>query len=413
MLILNHLTGLIENVFQQFNQKKLLIYCCSIFLASFGSYFCILFLNGSGSRFVPVKFRRFLFINADKSETGALQVGGIVFSLVSMLSITMLFSWFPYLISNHQFKIISCAFQSWVGILIYGYLDDCFEIRPIVKLSLQLGVIFLFCLRVSNVIFPEHSALAFVVLIFLSVAIINGSNLLDGLDTLTFKFSTVIYLSFILIAAPINNITAFFIGLTCICNMTGFYFFNRDPSKIHLGEIGVSSLGLSYVVLSVLIFDSYKGTRPLIEASSLAVIPCVLPIVELGVSFLRRFFNNKSPLRGDKLHNHHILNIKKGLSPSLSSTILAGLYLVGIVLTLIIVNNFNSVVGIFFLTFFTLSYYLIIGGKYWFGQEFKLNLNILQKFLVKKEVKVMPSNAMTDFKIVINNTNKSSDKDLE
>lgn len=403
---------LVLEAFFDFHQKKLLVYCLIIFLCSLSAYATIIFLNGPGVRYVPVKFRRFMFINADKSSSGALQVGGIVFSLVAMIAITLLYQFFPYVISNHQYKIIACAFQSWVGILLYGYIDDCFEIRPIVKLVLQLGVVFLFCLRVSNVIFPENSALAFVIMIGFAVAIVNGSNLLDGLDTLTFKFSTVIYLAFVLIALPAKNVTACVIAMTCFSSMCGFYFFNKAPSKIHMGEIGVSSLGLSYVILSALIFDSYKSRLNTYEAFVVSILPCVLPCVELAISFGRRILNNKSPFRGDKLHNHHILTNKFKLSPTFASSVLACLYLSGVIFSLIIFSKTNAIFAFLFLVAYTVSYYLILGWKYWFGKEFKLNLSILGNVLIKKEVKVMPSNAITDFKIIIS-SQKDVDKDVE
>lgn len=403
---------LVQDVFSDFHQKKLLLYCSIIFICSLSSYAFIIFLNGPGLRFVPVKLRRFLFVNADKSSSGALQVGGIVFSLVAMVAITLLYQFFPYFISNHQYKIIACAYQSWVGILLYGYLDDCFEIRPIVKLILQLGVVFLFCLRVSNVIYPENSALAFVIMIGFAVAIVNGSNLLDGLDTLTFKFSSVIYLAFILISLPVKNVTACVLALTCISSMGGFYFFNKAPSKIHLGEIGVSSLGLSYVILSSLVFDSYKGSMNVFEAFALAILPCVLPVVELGISFGRRILNNKSPFRGDKLHNHHILTNNFKLSASSASSVLAFLYFIGLLLALFVMSKTNAFIAFVCLVLYTVSYYLMLGWKSWFGKEFKLNLSILGNVLIKKEVKVMPSNAITDFKIIIN-SQKDADKDVD
>lgn len=403
---------LIHEAFYDFHQKKLVLFCFIIFLTSLASYAIIVFLNGPGLRFVPIKFRRFLFINADKSSSGALQVGGIVFSLVSMIAITLLYRFFPYLISNHQYKIIACAYQSWVGILIYGYLDDCFEIRAIVKLMLQLGVVFLFCLRVSNVIYPANSALAFVVMIGFAVAIVNGSNLLDGLDTLTFKFSTAIYIAYFLISLPVKNYSACILALTCFSSMGGFYFFNKEPSKIHMGEIGVSSLGLSYVILSALVFDSYLGSLNVLESFGIAILPCVLPIVELGISFNRRILNNKSPFRGDKFHNHHILSKNFKLSASNASSVLGLLYFVGIIFSLVILDKTNVVAAVSFLITYTIGYYLVIGWKTWFGKEFKMNLSILGNVLVKKEVKVMPSNAITDFKIIIN-SQKDADKDVE
>lgn len=396
-----------DHVFNQFNVKKFLIYTLLIFITSLVAYAILLYINKKDLKFISPKLRKFLFLNADKSDSGALQIGGIVFSLVSMLSISLLFYWFPYLINNHQAKILSLAYISWFGIFIYGYLDDCYEIRPIVKLTMQLGVIFIFCLRVSNIIYHENSALAFVILMIFATGIVNGANLIDGLDTLTYKVSTVIYLAFIILAAPVNNIPALFVAVTCLFNMTGFYFFNREPSKIHMGEIGVGSLGFSYVVLSVLIFDSYKYFNPPMFSISKALLPCALPMVELGISFLRRLYNGKSPFRGDKLHVHHILSLIHHFSASLSSSIIAGVYLLFILFSLLIMGPYTSITSFIVLIILLMLWYFIIGRKYWFVEDFKLNLDFFQRVLKKKEVKVIPSNALSDFRIII--TKKNSD----
>lgn len=402
MLILEKLYFFFHHMFDQFHQKKFIFYCASIFFSSIFLYTFLILIKRSKHRFISTSLRQFLFINADKSDSNALQIGGLVFSLVSMISITLLFSWFPYLLNPHQWKILELAYSSWIGILIYGYLDDRFEIRPIVKLTMQMGIIFIFCLRVSNVVFHENSALAFTVLVFFATAVVNGSNLIDGLDTLSYKISSVIYFCYIILAAPVMNLPAFFIATTCFFNMTGFYFFNREPSKIHLGEIGASSLGFSYVILSVLIFDSYENYNPVLNSLTKAIFPCSILVVELSVSFLRRILNNKSPFKGDKLHLHHILHEIKGFSASMSSTILAAVYFILALFCLIMMDAFSSIVSFILLFVLTCSWYLLLGKRYWFSSEIKFNLKIFEKLLVKKEVRVISSNALSDFRIIIN-----------
>lgn len=391
-----------HHIFNQFHHKKFIAYCASIFLSSVAFYAILILIKRSKNKFISKTLCRFIFINADKSDSNALQIGGLVFSLVSMIAITLLFNWFPYLLNAHQWKILELAYSSWIGILIYGYVDDRFEIRPIVKLTMQMGIIFVFCLRVSNVVYHENSALAFAVMVFFASAVVNGSNLIDGLDTLSYKVSSVIYFCFIILSAPVMNLPALFIAITCFFNMTGFYFFNREPSKIHLGEIGASSLGFSYVILSVLIFDSYENLNPVLNSVTKAIFPCSILIVELGVSFLRRLLNNKSPFKGDKLHLHHILHEIKGFSASNSASILAAVYLLLTMLCLIVMDPFSSIVSFILLILLTCAWYYFLGHKYWFSTEMRLNFNIFQKLLVKKEVRVIPSSALSDFRIIIN-----------
>lgn len=402
MEIANTLHDLFVHLFESFNNKKFAIYCFTSFISSFALYGLLLFIKKSKRNFIGQKLRTFLFINADKSDSNAIQIGGLVFSLVSMISIFLLFNWFPYLIDNHQWKILEVANLSWIGILIYGYIDDRFEIRPIVKLASQMGIILIFCLRVSNVVFHENSAQAFVVMAFFATAIVNGANLIDGLDTLTYKISSIIYFLFICLAAPILSLPTLFIAVTCFCNMTGFYFYNREPSKIHLGEIGVSSLGFSYIILSVLIFDGYKHHNPTLHSLTKALYPTTILIIELGISFSRRILNHKSPFKGDKLHLHHIFHEIKGYSASNSSTIIALAFLIISFIGILMMNPMTSIFSFIYIIIALIAWYLFVGWKYWFSDEIKLNLKIFEVLLIKKEVKVISSSALSDFRIVIN-----------
>lgn len=410
MYLFEKLFMLFQYCFSQFHQTKFLAYCMCIFLASVSSYLFILTLKRSG-RWLPEFFRRIFFVNAEKSDSNALQMGGIPFSLISMISISLLFTYFPYLLHDHESKILRFASYSWVGILFYGYIDDKYEIRPIVKLTLQMILASTFCLKASQVIFPENSAEAFLIMLFFSTAILNGTNLIDGLDTLSFKVSSVIYIAFIVLAAPVMNLPALFIATACLCNMSGFYFFNREPSKIHLGEVGVSCLGFSYIILAALTFDSYRVYNPTFSAASKALFPCVIPLVELGVSSLRRMINGKSPFKGDKLHMHHLLHEVQGFSASTSSSLIAVAYLIFVTIGLGLMEPFSSYTSFGFLVLMTILLQVFVGRKFWFSGEIKIN--IFEGLLVKKDVRIISSSSLADFKIELTPQRRKGDTPLK
>ncbi|HXH73689.1 MAG TPA: MraY family glycosyltransferase [Bacteriovoracaceae bacterium] len=344
--------------------------------------------------------RRWLLVNADKSDSNALQVGGIPFSLISMVAISSIFLFFRYLFQGNQAEILHYALYSWIGILVYGYLDDKYEIRPVVKLASQMFLISIFCLKASQLIYPQNSAIAFLWMLFFSTAVVNGSNLIDGLDTISFKVSSVIYLAFLVLAAPVQNLPALFISCACFFHMCGFYFFNREPAKIHLGEVGVSCLGFSYIVLGVLTYERYAHFNPSLSALSKALFPCVLPLVELTSSFLRRLLTGKAAFKGDRLHIHHILHDVKELSASTASSLIGGFYFVYVIICLMLMEYYSSEISFMVLVFLTSVTYLLVGWKTWFVG--KLHINIFQLLLVKKEVRIISSDTLSDFSISIN-----------
>lgn len=404
MDLLEKLISLFRHCFEHFNQTKFFAFCLSIFICSLCSYQFLIYLRKSGLKYVPDILHKFIFINALKSDSNALQMGGISFAILSMLSIFGIFYWFPYLIHHDEATILKFASVTWIGILVYGYFDDRYEIRPIVKLTSQLLLISIFSLGVANILLPSNSAIAFILLLGFATALVNGANLIDGLDTLSYKASSVIYFSFIVLAAPVNNLPALFVASACFSAMTGFYFFNREPSKVHLGEVGGCCLGFSYTVLAALTLHRYSQFNPVLPALNKAILPCVLPLIELTVSFCRRILNGKSPFRGDKLHIHQIIHEGYGISASFTSTILTGTYWLFSLVALFLMDRFSSIISLGTLIILTLSWYLVIGWKYWFAGELKIN--IFDGLAVKKGVRIIASDSLSDFSIVIKNRRK-------
>lgn len=396
MDVIQKLSGLFEYCFQQFNQTKFIAYCLGILLASATSFWLLLRLRRFSGTFFLGKC---LLVNAEKSGTNALQVGGLPFSLISMIALGAIFQWFPYLMHPDQWKILHYALYSWVGILVYGYFDDRFELRSIVKLASQLVLGGLFCLQTAYVVAPDNSAVAFLLMTLLATVVLNGTNLLDGLDTISFKTSIAVYATFIVLAANVACLPALFVATACFFIMLGFYPFNRSPSRIHLGEVGVCCLGFSYVVLAVLIYDGYRVLNPPLSALTKALLPVVPVMSEVLISFLRRLATGRSPFRGDKLHVHQLLVHAKGLAPWQAASLVAVVQAVGLSGALWVADFSSSIVAFVGLSAYMLGWAVLVGRSHWRRQG--LRFNLFEAFLVKEEVRVLSPHVLSDFRVVV------------
>lgn len=249
-----------------------------------------------------LSLRKLFYVPARKSLTNAVQLGGLPYAIgiYAGLFLTGFYDR-PYLNLISMYWLFASSL-----IVLYGYLDDKFELRPIVKLGFQFFSVVLFSLLSSFSLIQNYQALLFVVVFLWSFGSLNGSNLLDGLDTLTIKLATANFLLVAAILSLTGNADMIGVSGIFIAGLIAFYFFNREPSTIHMGEIGGSFLGSSYVFCSVLIFAMIKGDFSIWEKASISLMPLNLPMVESGMSFLRRIYNKKSPFSGDKLHIHHI-----------------------------------------------------------------------------------------------------------
>jgi UDP-GlcNAc:undecaprenyl-phosphate GlcNAc-1-phosphate transferase len=152
------------------------------------------------------------------------------------------------------------------------------------------------------------------------------------------------------------------LSVATIAALTSFYYFNRPPAKIYMGEIGSCLLGLIYTAQVVLCYSHLRNRSLGEDAISAILIPAALPICELGISFLRRIYFGKTPFSGDKLHLHYILKSKKNHSVEITTTMIALGSLAIIALGYLVMMKFSPVAG--FLTTLFLYCGIYIGYCY-------------------------------------------------
>ncbi len=212
-------------------------------------------------------------------------------------------------------------------IVLEGLLDDTRTLRAKSKLFFQvlaaLSVVLISGTRITILTNPFGSDpyielspyISYPLTILWIVGITNAINLLDGLDGLAAGVSSISSLSLFFVsvlrqdllpsvAIYVALITAALSGATL-----GFLPFNFNPAKIFMGETGAAFLGFTLGVISI------QGTMKSYAAISI-VIPLLvlgLPLVDTLFAIVRRIFNRKPIMQGDRSHLHHRL-MDMGLS---------------------------------------------------------------------------------------------------
>lgn len=347
--------------------------------------------------------KKAFYIPARKSITNAIQLGGLPLALSIIFGVVQIFNhrYFYSFFSDFDYYSIKYWLLSSVIVMAYGYLDDRFELRPIVKLSLQVTSICLFALLESRVLFPRWGALAFMVISFWGLGVLNGSNLLDGLDTLTIKLGAVTFMSYLVIAYNFKIGSATIGSLVGLSALASFYLFNKEPARIHLGEIGGSFVGFTSILVSCFVYSFLTRIRMThLDAMTMCLMPLSLPMVELSISFLRRLYAKKSPFIGDKFHLHHLLRNYYGFSPSNASSIYALGYGLIMAAGFSITHYFGPIFGFIGVNALLGSAYVIVGHKHWQTSD-GLQPKDLFKFLLKKDVSVINSLEVDSFEIEI------------
>lgn len=188
------------------------------------------------------------------------------------------------------------------GMSLLGLVDDIVGLGPKPKLTIQ---VLLATLAVhAGIVHPlSHSALlnaAFTVLWI--VAITNAFNLIDNIDGLAAGIA-VIALAQIVVLASLTAPVAIF-GLCLLASILGFLFFNLNPAKVFMGDVGSLPIGFFLACASVM-----TASR-LSSLGSVLLVPCLvlfIPIFDMLLVSVTRRLNGRAISRGARDHASHRL----------------------------------------------------------------------------------------------------------
>lgn len=274
--------------------------------------------------------KKYFFVSSGKSATAAILLGGLPLAAGMMVSILIVNEAYDILVpSPQQLSILYRGIFASAILVIYGYLDDKFEIRPIAKLIFQTLTVLSFTITTTALLTGSHySNIVFLLYSITGMALINGNNLLDGLDTLAIKTNIVSFLAFAFMGYHIGSSLITGIALSGVGALGAFYMFNKSPAKVYLGEIGGTFLGFCYLILMALYQHHEIYSTNTIKLFFTAALPITLPIMELFISFSRRILNNKSPFKGDRLHLHYILTNNLNFTVSAATSLYGAINLI-------------------------------------------------------------------------------------
>jgi UDP-GlcNAc:undecaprenyl-phosphate GlcNAc-1-phosphate transferase len=143
------------------------------------------------------------------------------------------------------------------------------------------------------------------------IGITNAVNLVDGLDGLAAGVGAIIGGTLTVIAWQAGSPIGACVGLALLGALLGFLPYNFAPARIFLGDTGALFIGFVLALLAL------EGTRRL--ALLTFVVPLLalaVPLLDTGLSILRRLRRRASPFRADRQHMHHHLLAARGSARS-------------------------------------------------------------------------------------------------
>lgn len=252
--------------------------------------------------------------------SGVPRLGGVAMLASALLALTLLLIW-----DNDVTHLLVQKPAEGFGLLAavlcvftVGLFDDLRGARPWQKLALQSAagcILFYSGYRVDLVTNPFTGGaftlgwLALPVTLVWLVAISNAFNLIDGLDGLAAGIGLFATVAIFLLALMSSNPFMAAIAAVLAGALLGFLPNNFAPARIYLGDSGSLTIGLTLAALAVR--NSIKG--PVIITLAIPLMIFGVPLLDAGVTTLRRFLSGHSIFQRDEEHLHHRL-LKIGLT---------------------------------------------------------------------------------------------------
>lgn len=248
------------------------------------------------------------------------RLGGVAICFAFLATeaiVTLLAPWFPKWGTSVSVRPATTILIPACVVFLLGVYDDLRGARPWVKFAVQGiagAMLFFGGLRILSlpVMFGARhfgSAVGLVLTVLWVIGITNAFNLIDGLDGLaagSALFSTLV----VFIVALVSH--SHWLALATIVltgAILGFLRFNFNPATIFLGDSG--SLFIGFLLSAFALQGATKA--PTAVAVAIPVVSFGLPILETGISILRRLINGRPVFTGDREHIHHKL-LERGLS---------------------------------------------------------------------------------------------------
>ena len=222
-------------------------------------------------------------------KTGTPTMGGVVFIIATLITAVWVGIWQGALTLSLGLLLFILALY---GVL--GFLDDFIKVFKKRNLGLTSkqkligqiigGIIFFIVFKyeglATKIAFPFIGSIDIgwlygIFVIFWLVGFSNAVNLTDGLDGLVAGTASIAYGTYAVIAWHQQQTDILIFCVTIVGGLVGFFFFNKKPAKIFMGDVGSLALGGGLAAVSILLHQEWSllliGLIFVIETASVMI----------------------------------------------------------------------------------------------------------------------------------------------
>ncbi|MCZ2100967.1 MAG: undecaprenyl/decaprenyl-phosphate alpha-N-acetylglucosaminyl 1-phosphate transferase [Chitinophagales bacterium] len=273
-------------------------------------------------------------------------LGGIAIFAGTLFAIVF---WLPF----QYFDNLQYILAAFIIIFLIGVKDDIISISPRSKFLGELFATAILVLK-ANVrltslygffgvyAMPEYWSILFSM--FTILVIINGFNLIDGINGLSASLGLLTTSVFGAWFYLIGSIEFSILAFALFGSLLAFLKFNITPAKIFMGDTGSLFIGLICAILAIQFIEiqAHLANSPYTfrSAPSIAIGILILPLFDTLRVFILRILDGKSPFHPDRRHIHHML-IDAGFTHMQATSLLVVLCMAFIILSVALQNIGN------------------------------------------------------------------------
>ena len=202
-----------------------------------------------------------------------------------------------------------------------GIKDDILIIDPLKKMAGQVFAVILIAvfadIRITNLYGLFHIGhlpyvASILLTVFVFIVIINGFNLIDGIDGLASGIGILTSSVFGIWFWMTGNIACTILSFSFVGTLTAFFYFNvfSKKNKIFLGDTGSMVIGFIMGVLACRFLQLElvaQGTAKIVSAPTVVCGILIVPLFDSLRVFILRIKQGKSPFTADRQQIHHRL----------------------------------------------------------------------------------------------------------
>lgn len=254
--------------------------------------------------------------------------GGMGFFIVFLGSFAVHSALFPKSADPYQPELIGLLAATGLGFMM-GLADDAYNTRPLLKFATQVACGLILIASGSSIHVLDAAPWDQLLTLLWVVGMMNSINMLDNMDGIAAITSIFILASGLLVHLVVPPMVTINIVLIIggLASLTGFLFFNWNPSRMYMGDTGSQFLGVLLAYIGIRCFWNAPGPAGLLEPWRQAVSALVvfaLPIIDTSVVTVNRLIRGTSPFVGGKDHTTHHLSYG-GLSDGQVALVFTGL----------------------------------------------------------------------------------------